>query len=195
MNMVHKILYAIAWPFFTLVHPSKAIGRERIPEGGALLCANHSRNSDPIFVMFAMTRKIPLRIMAKEEIKKWPLVGFLLDKMGLIWVKRGQSDIGAVKSALKALKHEEKLLIFPEGTRHETVGDGKTGAAMIAIRAKVPMVPVFLPAKKKWFRRTPVVFGEAYMPFTEDRRPNIEDYRRVTEDLMQRISKLEEQAK
>jgi len=193
MSFGYRLLYSVIWPFFNLVHPGRVIGRENIPEGSALICANHTRNSDPFFIVFALTKRVKLKIMAKEEMTRWPIVGPILSKVDLmIWVKRGKADIGAVKAALKALKGEEKLLIFPEGTRSEEIGEGKTGAAMMAIRAGVPIIPVYVPAKKRWFRRTPIVIGEAYYPFVEERKPTLEDYRMVTKDLMQRIGKLEE---
>lgn len=196
MNAMYRFIYGIIWPFFSLVHPGRVIGRENIPEGGAMICANHSRNSDPLFIVFGMTRTVSLRIMAKEEMRHWPIAGPLLNKADLmIWVKRGTSDIGAIKSALKTLKEGRKLLIFPEGTRSDEIAEGKTGAAMMAIRAKVPIVPVYVPPKKLWFRRTPVVIGEPYMPFTEDRKANLEDYRAVTADMMARIAALAEQVK
>ena len=194
MNRMSKFIYGLAWPFFTLVHPGKVIGRENIPEGGALVCANHTRNSDPLYVYFAFGRNAGMKVMAKHEITGWPVVGTILKKCDiLIWVKRGAADIAAVKAALKSLKEQSKLLIFPEGTRHEETGEGKTGAAMIAIRSGVPIVPVFVPAKKRWFARTPVVIGEPYLPFHEDRKPTIEDYRKATEELMGKIAALEEQ--
>ena len=193
MSRGFLFFYALVWPFFNLVHPGRVIGRENIPEGGALICANHTRNSDPLYILFALKRKTKLRIMAKEEMTKWPLVGPILSRINLmIWVKRGRADIGAVKAALKTLKNNEKLLIFPEGTRYEEIGEGKTGAAMMAIRAGVPILPIFIPAKKRWFRRTPVVIGKAYYPFVEDRKPTLEDYRSVTNELMERIGKLED---
>ncbi len=194
MNAAYRTVYNLVWPFFNLVHPGRVIGRENLPEGGALLCANHTRNSDPVYVVFALGKKDLPCIMAKEEMRRWPIVGPILHKMGLIWVKRGKSDIGAIKSALKALKEGNRLLIFPEGTRHEEMGEGKTGAAMMAIRAGVPIMPMYLPAKKRWFRPTPIVFGEPYMPFTEDRRPGLEDYKAATEVLMAKIAQLEELA-
>jgi len=195
MNRLYRVVYSMIWPFFNLVHPGRAIGRENIPEGGAMLCANHSRNSDPLFIVFALKRSTSLRIMGKEEMTRWPIIGPVLSRADvMIWVKRGKADIGAIKSALKTLKEGKKLLIFPEGTRSDEIGEGKTGAAMMAIRGGVPIVPVYIPAKKRWFRRTPVVIGEAYMPFTEERKPTIEDYRIATEELMGRIAKLGEQA-
>lgn len=192
MNRWYAFLYSLVKPFFSLFHPGRMIGRENIPPGGVLICANHSDNTDPLYIIFAMgLRRLP-RVMAKDELRRIPIVGFLLNKIGLIWVKRGQNDIGAVREGLKALKNGETMLMFPEGTRHDEIGEGKTGAAMLAIRAGVPVLPMYLPKKKFWFRRTPIIVGEPYMLFTEDRKPNSDDYHIVTEELMRRIAALGE---
>ena len=66
-------------------------------------------------------------------------------------------------------------------------GEGKTGAAMLAIRTGVPILPVYITPERKLFQRTKVYIGEPYMPFTEKRRANAEDYERVTEDIMEHI--------
>ena len=96
-------------------------------------------------------------------------------------------------TAMRFLKEGDKLLMFPEGTRVKEgeVSDAQTGAAMLALRTGVPIVPIWMPAKKKWFRRTPVVFGEAYYPeMPEGAKPTNEDYRRVADDLLARIMAL-----
>ena len=122
-----------------------------------------------------------------DEIKD-VVVGRLLNWLGfVIWVRRGKSDVGAIKSALKALKGKEKLLIFPEGTRHEEIGEGKTGAAMMAIRTGVPVLPVYIAPERTPFHRTKVYIGEPYQPFTENRRATAEDYEAVTEEIMDHI--------
>ena len=95
--------------------------------------------------------------------------------------------MGAIKSALKALKGKEKLLIFPEGTRHEEIGEGKTGAAMMAIRTGVHVLPVYIAPERTPFHRTKVYIGEPYQPFTENRRATAEDYEAVTEEIMDHI--------
>ena len=109
----------------------------------------------------------------------------------------GKADVAAIKTAMKYLKDGELLLMFPEGTRHQDgeFGDAKTGAAMLALRTGVPIVPIYLPAEKKWFRWNPVVFGEAYYPKApEGRKPTPEDYHAVADDLMERIEALKPQA-
>lgn len=195
-NRWYAVLYCIVWFFFSIVHPIKAVGRERLPEGGALLCGNHTCMNDPLCVVFAIGRRPQCRVMAKIELMRVPVLGFLLKKVGVIGVDRGKADVGAIKEAMKALKGGEKLLMFPEGTRVEEGSEGTahTGAAMLSTRTGVPILPIYIPRKKKWFRKTAVVFGEAYYPEYEGRRPTAEDYERISAQLMERVAALKEQA-
>lgn len=198
MKTWFALLYCAVWPFFNLFHPCKAIGRENVPEGAAILCPNHTRMSDPFFVVFALGLQVKPRVMAKAELMNVPVIGWLLKKAGVFAVERGKSDVGAVKEAIKCLKGGDKLLLFPEGTRHKdgTIDEsGKTGAAMFSVRTGTPLVPIYIPAEKRWFRRTPVVFGEPFQPQVEGRRGTAEEYKAIAKDLMSRIAALEEQAK
>jgi len=196
MDTVYRIIYTIIWPFFNLFHPVRAVGRENIPEGGAVVCPNHTAASDPFFVVFAFKKKYPLRTMAKIQILRVPVIGWLLSKAGVFGVDRGSADLGAAKTALKFLKEGRKLLMFPEGTRvHEGEdAQAKAGAAMFAVRTGVPLVPVYIPAKKRWFRPTTVVIGEPYHPQVAGRKGTSEEYRAIAEDLMCRVQALEGRA-
>ncbi len=197
MKIVYTIIYCVVWPFFNLFHPCKAVFRERVPEGGAILCPNHTTISDPLLTVFALRLKHRPRVMAKAELRRVPLIGWLLEKAGVFYIDRGKADVGAVKIALKCLKDGEKLLMFPEGTRSRSgeMGEAKTGAAMFAVRTGVPIIPMYIPAKKRWFARTPVVFGEPFYPETASRRGSAEEYERIAEELMARITALEVYAK
>lgn len=197
MKTVFAFLYCIVYPFFNLVHPCKAIHRERLPEGGAILCPNHTTISDPLFVVFALGLKTKPQVMAKAEFMRIPVLGWLLKQAGVFAVDRGKADVAAVKRALKCLKDGDKLLMFPEGTRSKDgeLGEAKTGAAMFAIRTGVPIVPMYIPAEKRWFRRTPVVFGEPFIPQIEGKKGTSEDYERVAGELMERIAALEVEAR
>lgn len=197
INKWYAVLYGIVWFFFSLVHPIRAVGRENLPEqGGALLCGNHTCMSDPLCVVFAVGRRPQCRVMAKIELLRIPVLGFLLKKVGVIGVDRGKADVGAIKASLKALKNGEKLLLFPEGTRvaEGAEASAHNGAAMMATRTGVPIVPIYIPRKKKWFRRTTVVFGEPFVPEFEGRRPTPEDYDRIAGEIMEKINGLKEQA-
>ncbi len=195
MKKIYTILYCIVFPFFNLVHPNRAIGLENVPQGAVLLCPNHTRMSDPLFVVFALGLKNRPRVLAKQELMRIPVLGWLLSKAGVIGVDRGKSDVTAVKQSLKCLKNGEKLLLFPEGTRHRDGSmdeEGKAGAAMLSLRTGTPILPIYIPADKRWFRRTPVVFGEPYLPrAAQNGRGSSEDYKAIAKDLMGRIAELE----
>lgn len=198
MKYWYAFVYCVAWPFFNLVHPQKVIGREHIPDGAAMICCNHTALTDPLFLAFAFRLKNQLRPMAKAELLRVPFIGWLLGKAGVFAVERGKSDIGAVKLAMKYLRSGEKVLLFPEGTRvRERFGEvsqPKSGAAMLAVRTGVPILPCYVPERKPWFRRTTVVIGTPFTPTVATRKGSQEEYEAITADVMRRIRHLGEQA-
>lgn len=196
MRTWYRILYVIVKIFFTIVHPQKTVGREHIPAGGAIVCGNHTGMSDPIMVIFGFHLKNQIRPMAKVELSKVPVVGWALRKIGCIFVDREKNDVAAVKQAIKYLRSGEKILLFPEGTRvHEgEEAEGKNGAALLAVRCGVPLVPVYIPPQKKRFRRTTIVIGQPYTPTVAGRKGTPEEYDAITADLMSRIQALKDQA-
>ena len=131
---------------------------------------------------------------AKEEIMRWPVIGWLLKKAGIFGVKRGKADVAALKEALRVLRDGEKLLLFPEGTRVKEgeVSEAHTGAAMFATRTGAPLLPVYISPKKRIFRKTTVIFGQPYNPAYEGRKATPEDYQRIADDLLVRIRSLGE---
>ncbi len=192
MSKVYAIVYPFIWAFLKVFHPWKHHGSVRLPEGPLLICGNHSSIGDPLYVMGSVGRKEQLRILAKDELMHIPVLGWLLKMVGVIGVKRGKSDVGAIKESLKVLKSGRKLLLFPEGTR---VKEGEeveahTGAAMLSTRTGAPILPVYISTDKKWFKTTHVVFGTPYYPTYEGKRATAEDYERISKDLMDRIHAL-----
>ena len=73
--------------------------------------------------------------------------------------------------------------------------EAKAGAAMLAVRTGVPLIPVYIPEKKRWFGITKVVIGEPFFPQVRSKKGSAEEYQTIAEDLMERIRSLEEQAK
>lgn len=192
-----QLIYCMAWPFFSLFHPIKAVGREHIPAGAAVICANHTSLSDPLCVCFAFQLKHHIQPLGKIELLRIPILGWLLEKGGIIGVDRERADLKAVKACLLCLKEGRKLLVFPEGTRvaeGETV-TGKGGAAFFASRTGTPIVPVYVPGKKRWFRSTTVVIGAPFYPVFSGRKATSEELDGITQEIMERIHRLEEQPK
>lgn len=188
--------YARAWrilrPIVLFFLPVELRGTENLEDEAAILCANHSSAWDPILLVLSMPQSFSLRIMAKKQLCSIPLVRWFLRNMGVFPVDRGNSDIGAVKTAITSLRDNWNLLIFPEGTRVKRPGQvtPKSGAGMMAIRAGVKMVPVFIGTKKRLFRKTPIIFGKPFTPAYTGRKGTAEEYQANTDEVMRRVYEL-----
>ena len=166
------------------------IGREKVPDGGCVLVANHTQWADPVLVGTALGNQYPLVAMAKKELFQIKLLGPLISALGAFPVDRGTADIGAIKTSLKAVKEGKKLLIFTEGgTKHKAGNEAKVGAAMIAARTGAPIVPIYISENKKFRSKVYVVFGDAYIP---EKTKSKDGYRAIADDMMRRIYALKE---
>ncbi len=197
INRMFQFIYLIVWPFFNLVHPIKVLHKERLPQGAALVCPNHTSLSDPVIMMLAGGRKAGIRAMAKQELLDTPVLGKIVAALGVFGVRRGAADVGAVKTAIRYLKAGDKVIMFPEGTRAAEGQDleAKNGVAMIALRTGAPIFPVYIQPKKRWFRWTYVVYGEPFYPACEHKRPTEEDYHRIGLEWKKRVQELGESVK
>lgn len=120
----------------------KTVGRENVPaEGPVVLASLHRSNWDPLAVGVLLRRR--MRPMAKVELMRTPILGWVLRHGGAFPVRRGETDLQAIASALAILRAGGLLLMFPEGTRNR---DGtavvQPGAARIALQAGAAIVPV-----------------------------------------------------
>lgn len=152
-------LRALVRGYFALVYFLRAQGVEHVPaQGPVILCANHESLTDPVAIMCAQNRRV--RFMAKKELFDIPLLGPLLRALGAFPVERKGGDLAAVRSALSILKEGNAFGIFPQGSRSwKGGGDFQSGVALIALRAKVPVVPVYVHGRARIFRRLRLTFG------------------------------------
>ena len=180
-----NVVYSAVVPILRLIYPMRVSGRENIPAGPAVVCANHSHLLDPVIAASAFGRRNFMHFIAKLELRSAPFLGWLLGKIGVCFVNRGQSDINAMRSMMRYLKAGEKIFIFPEGTRsgEDNAVDAKTGAARLACRLGVPIVPVYIPRNKRVFHRFGVLIGE---PYTVEGRTH-EEYAELADGIMERI--------
>jgi len=171
------------------VYRIKGTGLENIPEGGAVLCGQHSSLLDPILLGLAVGRKDVMHMMAKKELEKIPLIGWAIRRAGSFFVDRDKPDLMAIKTAISLLKKGEKVVIFPEGTRsaEDNAVAVKAGAVRIAEKAGVPVVPVYIPRKKPLWHTIRIVIGEPYYINPEKARLKTEDYYPIANELMDRI--------
>ena len=187
MRKNYEFAYFILKPICALLYPRRKHVCPALPDGPAIFCANHSNYIDPILLGLQIGKKHWLHFMAKAELsaKKW--IGAFLSKFGVFFVKRGENDVGAIRTTMGLLKSGEKVCIFPEGTRvsePEAVA-AKGGAVRLAMRLGVPIVPAFITRNKRLFRKVDVVVGEPYY-ISADADPQTQ-----TEALMARIEALD----
>ena len=140
-----------------VVGPVRVEGLEHVPRTGPMLVvANHCSNLDPPTVGWAvghLTGRV-VHFMAKEEMRSWPVAGWLARDAGVIFVRRGAGDRSAQRFALATLEQGEALGLFPEGTRSRDgrLAEGRAGAALLAMRTGVPIVPVGVAGTQHIFR-------------------------------------------
>jgi 1-acyl-sn-glycerol-3-phosphate acyltransferase len=168
-------------------------GRERVPrEGGAVLAVNHAHWIDVPVVGTLCPRRIVY--LAKAEAHEIPVLGPFIGAMGTLAVRRGESDREAIRLARQAVRQNEMLGMFVEGTRQRSgePGEAKPGAAMVAIQEGVPVVPAAIYNSHNWKlgARTPisVAWGEP-MRFPEHPR-NSKGYKAATEEIGTEIRRL-----
>jgi glycerol-3-phosphate dehydrogenase (NAD(P)+) len=129
--------------FFMVYFRMQRIGLEHVPaKGPVLITANHRSFLDP-FVIACMARR-PMYYVAKEELFRRPIAGWLLNALGAFPVARGASDEMMVQTALKLLEDGNIVLIFAEGTRVRpgALGRPKRGIGRLALESGAPVVPV-----------------------------------------------------
>lgn len=195
MNPSYKFYrgcYRFARAAIGILYRLQVSGRENIPADAVIICANHSSNFDPFLVAFAFGINCHLHIIAKAELFRIPLISQILRKMGMISVNRGILDVSTIKSTFRYLQKNEKVVIFPEGTRASKDGSvsARSGAIKLAEHADVPIVPVYVPRRKPPFTRVHLVIGEAYRIDKQESKFTSDEYTQLANALMEKIKTL-----
>lgn len=166
-SIFFKCLYGFVKGIYYGFYNIKVEGRENLPDCPFIIAANHRTFADP--PLLAVTSGCSkFGFVAKEELFRIPVFGWLIRKLGAFPVTRGKGDFSVINESVSRLKEGKRLVIFPEGTRSKTgkVGKGKTGVALIAARAGVPVVPAGIVFKNMLHFRSKVTikYGKPLMP-------------------------------
>ena len=139
----------VYWPVRWVVKPAilvyfrlRRLGTEHIPEGGVILASNHRSFLDPFAIGCCLGR--PIYFVAKQELFKNPMLGWILNCLGAFPIKRGASDDESVATSLALLERGQAVVIFPEGTRIRTgsLGSPRRGVGRLALQSGKPVVPI-----------------------------------------------------
>ena len=197
---MYKICYFLFSKIVGFLFRIKVVNPESEPDnGGFLVCANHVSAADAVIICYAF-RKHQVRLMAKKELFKIPLLSGLIKMLGAFPVDRGGNDVGAIKHAVEMLKEGKCVGLFPQGTRRPGVDPRttpvKNGAALITAKAGADFLPVYIHRKNnkhKLFRRTYVIIGERISLDELSYSPDASgEYKRVTEAVFDKVCTLGE---
>ena len=177
-------------------------GIENMPMTGPIIIAsNHLNDVDPGILCTRIDRV--LVFMTKIELFKIPVLAQFLRAYGAFPVRRGEADLGALRLASAALAEGKALVIFPEGTREgpaEVLAKAHPGAALLALRHDVPVVPVAIQGSgvfempRMFLRvdrrvRVTLTIGEPFV-LEKPARLNAEAVEAGTRQIMERIAAL-----
>jgi len=182
--LYHAFKWSIVSPVLHGYLRGHIYGAEHVPQEGPLVVvSNHASDFDPPIVSCSMRR--PVAFMAKEELFRIPVLKQGIELYGAYPVKRGAADRSAIRSALNCLSAGWAVGLFLQGTRtaDARISEPKLGAALIAAKAKVPLLPVSLWGTEAIFKKgspvprpVPVTvrIGQVIDPPTSTKREELE---------------------
>ncbi|MDD6051065.1 MAG: lysophospholipid acyltransferase family protein [Clostridiales bacterium] len=164
------IIYTLGLPLvsglFRTFLPVKYHGLEHISSLDApfILMGNHTTMLDPV-IMAVAAPKEQIRFVGKKELWKCKPFAWFANHLRAIPVDRHNTDMEAMRACMRVVREGHVLGIFPEGTRYHNglMTELESGVAMIALRAKVPLVPVYIAGRLRLFRRLHVYVGKPIM--------------------------------
>ena len=147
-DVFQKLIYQLVsklfvFPIYKFLFKGNLIGRDNIPQKDSfIMVSNHGSLLDPPLLGHALGRNISF--MAKAELFKIPLLGFIIKACGAYPVKRGIADKNTIKIACKKLSNDNCIGIFIDGTRQKNgrVNKPKQGAALLAFKNQKLLLPV-----------------------------------------------------
>ncbi len=172
-------------------------GLENLPAGSSVVVINHLSSFDTLTgIAVGPIRKATT--FAAIEHRSDPIGGWILDQLGVIWVRRGEADRDAIKLALEELKGGTVMALAIEGTRSRTGGlqPGKTGPAFLASRTPAPLIPGAIWGTEKIIsnlkrlRRSEVHLRIGQPFYLPEGRANTQQLEEYTDQVMLKIAAL-----
>ncbi len=164
----YQVAKSIIRIFASIAFRARYSGSANVPRtGGALLVSNHQSHLDPPIVGAGCPRQ--MSYLARLTLFRIFPFGWILQSVGAIPIDRDRSALSGIRATLQALQRGEMVLVFPEGTRSRdgNLGTFKPGLALVARRAKVPIIPAAIDgAHDAWPRAAAIPrFGNVYVHY------------------------------
>ena len=150
-RIARRFLHGLIRLVIKVVFKLEVRGREHFPTHGPLLVVSNHLGDADLVVGLALSL-IPVDFLGKIELFDLPIVGWLLETYGTIWLHRGNPDRRAIRAVLQGLAGGRIIAIAPEGRESltGTLEEGTSGAAYLALKADVPVLPVAVTGTENW---------------------------------------------
>lgn len=146
-SWLYRGIRDLLYLFSKLILGLEIHGAGNIPsEGSCILASNHASFLDPPLIGCAAKRVgRAVRFMARDTLYK-SIGGVILRNVHTIPLSREKGDVGALRTALKAIKGGNLVALFPEGTRTEdgALHEPKGGVAFLMAKSSVPVLPIYI---------------------------------------------------
>lgn len=200
MFRYHLFRFIMQFVRLLLLTKVRVVGREHIPtQGPYIVATNHMSAADTPLLLIAFPA-VRWRYFAGEKWREHRLFGPIMTWLGAVYIRRGEADRRGIRDALQALEEGFVFGLAPEGTRSKTgqMMAAKDGAAYLASRANVPVVPVgivgsenlFANAKRLRLTQLEVHIGEPFLLPEIGRRAKSQDLTAYTDLIMVHIAAL-----
>lgn len=198
--MFLKLIRIITRFILRLIARVELIDFDRVPQTETVIVVtNHLGRLDAILGYILVDRADVIMMVAEkyEKVALWRWIG---SKLNVIWLNRFEADIHALRETTRRLKQGGILAVAPEGTRSptEALQTGKPGAAFLAAKAGVPLLPVVLTGTEdrvvlerlRRFQRLDITVrvGEPFTLPPMDRKNRDAYLTEQTEEIMCRIA-------
>ena len=196
-TVYHLVNNLIVKPVFNIYFRGEVEGREKVPlEDKLIVVSNHASVFDPPLISAAIPR--PVSYMAKKELFDVTGLSGLITSLGAYPVNRAGFDRRAIRQAIGRLDEGWATGIFLQGTRTADgkVNDPKLGAALIAAKAKAPLLPVCLcgteniltsDSKLPKYIKIKIKIGDVIAPPSSTKKEQLE---KVSQECAEAINKL-----
>lgn len=200
--LFYRFFNFLTWILFKLFYRVKIYGIDHYFEGPAIIAANHVSYMDPALIGIACPDEI--HYLAMKPLFKIPPFGWFLKKLNAHPLRGSAGDITVVKTVLKLIKEEKKILLFPEGRR---TSDGslaaiRPGLGMLVFKSSAKVIPLYVYGAFEAWPRTKMlpkvwksvgcVFGSPIHPGQYLEKDRKEAQKRLADDLTEKLEALKQ---
>ncbi len=150
----YRLMKGITWLCFHTVLPVRYHNPEKLKGSPPfIIISNHVSALDPAVLAYPLRHEQAF-FLGKKELGKNRVLRWLMNHMHVILVDRHHADMEAMRTCMKVLRESHPLVIFPEGTRHHEgqMEQIENGTSLLALRGKVPIIPVYIDKPLHFFR-------------------------------------------